>query len=76
MAEKIFFSSDELKLQNAVQIIAVLIERLGGEVLIDREDFTRFEDVPVVGKDYGSHVVLRLGDEDQIAEVEIFPDKL
>jgi hypothetical protein len=71
MAEKIFFSSAEHSLHNAIQLIAVLIQRQGGEVLIDQREFSRFEGVPVKGTDYGSHIVLRLGDEDELQEVEL-----
>lgn len=75
MAEKLFVSNDEHKLHVALQLLAVLIDRLGGEVLIDRKEFTFLEDVPVVGRDYGSHVVLRLGDEDEVQEIGQEPPK-
>jgi hypothetical protein len=73
VAEKIFFSPAENKLDAALQIIAVLVDRLGGEVLIERKEFEYFEDCPVVGRDYGTHCVFRLGDEDEIQEVETLP---
>ena len=69
MAEKIFFSPDEVKLENALQLLAILICRLGGEVSISRKEFSEFEGCPIVGKDYGECVVLRLGDEDEEEEM-------
>lgn len=70
--EKIFFHPAENKLDAALQLLAVLLERLGGEVLIDRKEFTQLENVPVVGRDYGTHIVLRLGYED-LEEIEMLP---
>jgi hypothetical protein len=74
MSEKIFFTPTEHKLHVALQLLAVLIDRLGGEILIDRKEFEFFEDCPVVGRDYGTHVVFRLGDEDEEQVTEILPD--
>jgi hypothetical protein len=71
MAEKLY-APGELNLARALQLLAVLIEHQGGEVLIDRREFEMMEDVPVVGRDYGTHVVLRLGEED-IEEFEMLP---
>jgi hypothetical protein len=62
--EKLFFSTAEHKLHVALQLLAVCIDRLGGEIIIERKEFEFFGDCQVVGKDYGTHVVLRLGDED------------
>lgn len=75
MSEKIFFSPDEVKLACALQLLAVLIGRQGGEVLIDRKEFESFEDCPVVGRDYGTHVVIRVGEEEEgQLEFEFQPD--
>lgn len=71
--EKIFFHPAENKLDVALQIIAVLIDRLGGEVLIERKEFEFHEGTPVVGRDYGTHCVFHLGDEDEMQEIEIPP---
>ena len=73
MADKIFFSPAEHKLQVALQLLAVLVERLGGEVLIERREFEMFEGVSVVGRDYSTHMIMRLGDEDEEQIVEL-PD--
>lgn len=64
MSEKIF-APGELNLHRALQLLAVLIEREGGEVLISRKDFELMEDVPIKGQDYGSHVVLHVCFEDE-----------
>jgi hypothetical protein len=71
MAEKLY-APGELNLARALQLLAVLIDRLGGEVLIERRAFEMMEDVPVVGRDYGTHVVLHLGGED-CEEFEVLP---
>jgi hypothetical protein len=45
-----------------VQILAVLIDRLGGEVVVSKREFDMYEDVPVLGKNISSdYTVLRLG---------------
>lgn len=59
-------SSAETQLETMVQIMAVLLDKLGGEVVISRRDFEMYEDVPVVGHRISpDYVVFRLGDEDQ-----------
>jgi hypothetical protein len=65
----------EAKLETLLQIMACLIERLGGEVVIGRKEFTAFEGVPVVGRNLsGGYVVLRLGDEDEAEFIELPSD--
>lgn len=65
----------EAQLDTLLQILAVLIDRMGGEVVISRAEFEAFEKVPVVGraiaKDY---VRFRLAEEDEevaITEVDL-----
>lgn len=56
----------EAKLDQLLQLLAVLIERLGGEVIVSRTEFSMFEDVPVVGRSLSrDYVLLRLGGEDE-----------
>lgn len=58
-------------LDTLLQILAVLIDRAGGEVVINRAEFEAYEDVPVVGraiaKDY---VRFRLAEEDEEVIIE------
>ena len=65
--------SDAEKLSNAIQLLAVLIEKLGGEVVVSRRDFDMMEDVPVVGRDIGSYIILRLKFEDEASCVDFLP---
>lgn len=56
----------EAKINQLLQLLALLIERLGGEVVVSHQEFSMFEDVPVVGRKLSpNYVVLRLGDEDE-----------
>jgi len=68
----------EAKIESLLQIIAVLLDKMGGEIVISRREFEMLEGVPVVGryisKDY---VVFRLAAEDEETDVEIidFPEE-
>ena len=45
-----------------VQILAVLIDRLGGEVVVSRREFDMYGGVSVLGRNLSSdHMLLRLG---------------
>ena len=59
---------EEMKLETLLQILAVLISRLGGEVVVSRADFEAYEGVPVVGRNLSGYVILRLADEDEEEE--------
>lgn len=69
----------EAKIESLLQIVAVLLDKMGGEVIISRRDFEMLEGVPVVGryisKDY---VVFRLAEEDEESDVEFmdFPEEI
>jgi hypothetical protein len=69
----------EAMIESLLQIVAVLLDKMGGEVIISRRDFEMLEGVPVVGhhisKDY---VVFRLAEEDEESDVEIidFPEEI
>ena len=76
MADKLYTSEAELKLDNALQMIAVLVHRLGGEVTISQNEWSRFDDAPEIlrGHDYGNHVVVFLSDEDEYMEIDLSRD--
>jgi hypothetical protein len=69
----------EAMIESLLQIVAVLLDKMGGEVIISRRDFEMLEGVPVIGryisKDY---VVFRLAEEDEESDVEIidFPEEI
>jgi hypothetical protein len=70
---KIYKNLEEAKLETLLQIVAVLIDRLGGEVFISRGEFEMMEDVPVMGHSISDdYAVFRLGDID--IEIEILED--
>jgi hypothetical protein len=66
-------------LDTLLQVLAVLIDRAGGEVVISRTEFEAFEDVPVVGRLIArDYVRFRLAEEDEeviIEETEFPEDK-
>lgn len=53
------------KLDMALQLLAVLLNRSGGEVFISQEEFDEFEGVQVKARQLGrDHIRLQLEDED------------
>ena len=56
----------EAQIESLLQLLACLLDQVGGEVVINRRDFTMYEGVQVVGryisKDY---VLLRIAEEDE-----------
>jgi hypothetical protein len=62
----------EAKIESLLQLLAVLLDKLGGEVVISRRDIEMLEGVQVVGhaisKDY---VVFRLAEEDEGEDTEV-----
>ena len=67
----------EAKIESLLQMLAVLIDRLGGEVLISHKEYSMYEGVSVVARNLTSgYVVMRLGDEDEesFTTIEIPPD--
>lgn len=56
----------EAKLDELLQLLALLINRLGGEIVIGRHEFTEFDGVKVVGRNLTSgYVLFRLDEEDE-----------
>lgn len=68
----------EAMIESLLQIVAVLLDKMGGEVIISRRDFEMLEGVPVVGRHISKdYVVFRLAEEDEESDVEIidFPEE-
>jgi hypothetical protein len=61
----------EAQLETLLTLLAILLDRVGGELVISRRDFEMFDRAPVVGryisKDY---VLLRLAYEDEMGDME------
>ena len=61
----------EARIETLLQILAVLLDKLGGEIVIGRKEFEQFAGAPVVGryisKDY---VMFRLAYEDEAAYID------
>lgn len=55
-----------------LQLLAVLLDRVGGEIVISRKEFEMFEGTAVVGryiaKDY---VAFRLAEEEAFEDIEV-----
>jgi hypothetical protein len=68
----------EAQIGSLLQIIAALLDKLGGEVVISRRDFEAVEDVPIVGrhltKDYLAIRLADIGEETDISEIDL-PEK-
>ena len=59
----------EARIETLLQLLAVLLDKLGGEVIISRRDFEIVEGLPVVGRHISKdYVVLRIAEEDEIAD--------
>jgi len=61
----------EAQVDTLLQLLAIMLDKLGGEVAISRQDFEMYENAPVVGrrisKDY---VLFRLAYEDEVAGID------
>lgn len=56
------------KVEALLQIIAVLLDRLGGEAVINYKEYVMYEGIPVVQRSLtNGYIVLRLGDEDEVS---------
>ncbi len=68
----------EVKIDALLQMVACLIDRLGGEVVISQKEYSMYEGVPVVGRNLTSgYVAFRLGDEDgelSLSDIDRIPD--
>jgi hypothetical protein len=58
----------EMKIDTLIQVMAVLLARLGGDAVISHEEFETLEGVSIIGRNLPpSHVMFRL--EDDIGEI-------
>jgi hypothetical protein len=72
MADSKIMTPHEAEIDKLTQIIALLVAKLGGEVLINRHELEEFFDVPVLSRVISpDYCLLRLSDEDQAVEIEI-----
>lgn len=64
----------EATLDELVQVIAVLIDRMGGEVVIGQEEFAAYDGVQILGRNLSSgYVRFRLAEEDEESIDESVP---
>jgi hypothetical protein len=65
----------EMKVNELIQVLAVLLGRLGGEIVVSHKEFSMFEGVPIFGRNLSAgYLRLRFGDEDEDVEVESEPN--
>jgi hypothetical protein len=58
----------EMKIDTLIQVMAVLLARLGGDAVISHEEFASLEGVSIIGRNLPpSHIMFRL--EDEVGEV-------
>jgi hypothetical protein len=76
--EKIYFNEKDAKIDQLLQVMAVLIDKLGGEVIINREELNAFFDVPVlsryISKDYVKLYIPIVEIDVPIEDLEDLPD--
>lgn len=58
----------EAKVESLLQLLAVLLDKLGGEIVISRRDFEMVEGLPVVGRYISKDYVLFRLVEDEMAD--------
>ena len=64
--EDIVVAPQDAKIDTLLQIIAVLLDRLGGEAVINTREYSMYEDVPVLARTLaGGYTLLRIGEEDE-----------
>jgi hypothetical protein len=66
MEDIVVTPQEDSKINTLLQIIAVLLDRIGGEVVINSKEYSMYEDVPVMARTLaGGYTLLRIGDEDE-----------
>jgi hypothetical protein len=56
----------EAQIETLLQLLACLLDQVGGEVVINRRDFSMYEGVQVVGRYISNdYVLLRIAEEDE-----------
>ena len=77
MSNKKLMTPHEAEMDKLLQVMAVLIDRLGGEVILKRREIESFFDVPVVSRVISpDYVLFRVNypDEDEIV-ADIVPEE-
>lgn len=77
MSNKKLMTPHEAEMDKLLQVMAVLIDRLGGEVILKRREIESFFDVPVVSRVISpDYVLFRVNypDEDEIV-VDVVPEE-
>lgn len=65
MDEDVVTPTESEKINKLVQLLAVLVERLGGEVVIDEMEFEVFEDAEVLVRNLTSgYILLKVVDDE------------
>lgn len=78
MRDKKLMTPHEAEIDRLLQIMAVLLDKLGGEVILNRRDIELFFDVPVVSRVISpDYILFRVAypDEDDGVEINIPEDK-
>jgi len=72
MRDKKLMTPHEAEIDRLLQIMAVMLDRLGGEVILHRRDIEAFFDVPVVSRVISpDYILFRVNYPDETDEVEI-----
>jgi hypothetical protein len=72
MRDKKLMTPHEAEIDRLVQIMAVLLDKLGGEVILHRRDIELFFDVPVISRVISpDYVLFRVAYPDEVDDVEI-----
>jgi len=77
VSNKKLMTPHEAEMDKLLQVMAVLIDRLGGEVILKRREIESFFDVPVVSRVISpDYVLFRVNypDEDEIV-VDVVPEE-
>jgi hypothetical protein len=72
MRDKKLMTPHEAEIDRLLQIMAVLIDKLGGEVFVNRRELELFFDVPVVSRVISpDYILFRVNYPDEADDVEI-----
>ena len=72
MRDKKLMTPHEAEIDRLLQIMAVLIDKLGGEVFVNRRELELFFDVPVVSRVISpDYILFRVSYPDEADDVEI-----
>jgi hypothetical protein len=61
----------EAQIETLLQILAAILDKQGGEIVLSRKDFEMYEGAPVVVRRLsGDYVLIRIAYEDEVAETD------